>query len=86
MKTGNYMPATVAFTGYSKPNKVSQTSAYFFLYGNHLTSVYSSVINMSFLRSKYPRSVVNFVVLYFDNCCIHGFRYLVQSMLLVFER
>lgn len=32
------------------------------------------------------RAINNFIILYFDNCCIHGFRYVVQAVLMFFER
>ncbi|KAH8287901.1 hypothetical protein KR018_006959 [Drosophila ironensis] len=35
---------------------------------------------------EWPRAIGSFFVLYFDNCCIHGFRYLVQTMLILLER
>ncbi|XP_017025399.1 pickpocket protein 28 [Drosophila kikkawai] len=39
-----------------------------------------------FKNRRWPRAIINFIVLYFDNCCIHGFRYVVQAVLLLFER
>ncbi|XP_052852124.1 acid-sensing ion channel 5 isoform X3 [Drosophila gunungcola] len=40
----------------------------------------------SFKNRRWLRSIINFIVLYFNNCCVHGFRYLVQTMLVVFEK
>jgi len=40
-------------------------------------------------NSKYRNGlkiVINYFVLYFNNCCIHGFRYLTDSMLILFEK
>ncbi|XP_033173071.1 sodium channel protein Nach [Drosophila mauritiana] len=40
-------------------------------------------------NSKYRKGskiVINYFVLYFNNCCIHGFRYLTDSMLILFEK
>ncbi|XP_017075015.2 uncharacterized protein LOC108110458 [Drosophila eugracilis] len=35
---------------------------------------------------KWLGSTIHFFVLYFDNCCIHGFRYLTTTMLILFEK
>ncbi|XP_017042709.1 sodium channel protein Nach-like [Drosophila ficusphila] len=35
---------------------------------------------------KWSKNVINFIVLYFNNCCVHGFRFVVETMLLLFER
>ncbi|XP_060663029.1 acid-sensing ion channel 5 [Drosophila nasuta] len=35
---------------------------------------------------KWLSLIYNFIALYFNNCCIHGFRYLVQGMLMLLER
>ncbi|XP_037708195.1 uncharacterized protein LOC119546157 [Drosophila subpulchrella] len=40
----------------------------------------------TFKNRKGPRSVIHFMVLYFNNCCIHGFRYLTRAMLMFFEK
>ncbi|XP_020807174.1 sodium channel protein Nach [Drosophila serrata] len=39
-----------------------------------------------FKNRRWPRAIINFIVLYFDNCCIHGFRYVVQTMLVFLEK
>ncbi|XP_016974859.2 acid-sensing ion channel 5 [Drosophila rhopaloa] len=41
---------------------------------------------MAFKDRRWPRSIIHFIALYFNNCCIHGFRYLVKAMLVVFEK
>ncbi|EDW76036.1 uncharacterized protein Dwil_GK14883 [Drosophila willistoni] len=33
-----------------------------------------------------PKIILDYIKLYFNNCCIHGFRYIVKPMLIVFER
>ncbi|XP_017098937.2 sodium channel protein Nach [Drosophila bipectinata] len=35
---------------------------------------------------SWPRAIIDFVDSYFNNCCIHGFRYLVQTILILLER
>ncbi|KAH8410577.1 hypothetical protein KR009_003812, partial [Drosophila setifemur] len=41
---------------------------------------------MSNKKRTCAKTIINFIVSYFNNCCIHGFRYLVQSMLVLFEK
>ncbi|KAH8281806.1 hypothetical protein KR054_003093 [Drosophila jambulina] len=40
----------------------------------------------SIKKRRWPRSIINFIVLYFDNCNIHGFRYVVQAVLVLLEK
>ncbi|XP_016995063.2 pickpocket protein 19 [Drosophila takahashii] len=40
----------------------------------------------AFKNRKGPKAVINFIILYFNNCCIHGFRYLTRAMLIFFEK
>lgn len=35
---------------------------------------------------SWPRAIIDFIDSYFNNCCIHGFRYLVQTILILLER